>query len=95
MMTSTSVPGISDHAMIVTDIAILAHDYLTPVRNKRQIESKKFTDCVSSNSVERQSTNNSKCFKPTQCHSELYRNSFFPKTVIDWNHLDDSVVCVS
>ena len=27
-----------------------------------------------------------------QCKSELFKNSFFPKTVIDWNHVEDSVV---
>ena len=74
--------------------ALPCHEYLTPIRNKRQIRSKQFTDCVSSNSIDNQSTNNSKCFKPIQCRSELFRNSFFPKTVIDWNHVEDSVVCV-
>ena len=69
------------------------YSYLTPIRNKRQIRSKQFTDCVISNPIDNQSTNNSKCFKPIQCRSKLFRNSFFPKTVIDWNHLEDSVVC--
>ena len=73
--------------------ALPCHEYLTPIRNKRQIKSKQFTDCVSSNPIDNQTTNNSKCFKTIQCRSELYRNSFFPKTVIDWNHLEDSVVC--
>ena len=73
--------------------ALPCHEYLTPIRNKRQIKSKQFTDCVSSNPIDNQSTNNSKCFKPIQCQSDLFRNSFFSKTVIDWNHLEDSVVC--
>ena len=34
----------------------------------------------------------SKYFKPMQCNSEFHRNSFFPRTIIDWNHLDDSAV---
>ena len=72
--------------------ALPCHDYLTQIRNKRQIKSKQFTDCITQNIIDKQSTNNSKCFKPTQCNSVLFRNSFFPTTVIDWNHLEDSVV---
>ena len=73
--------------------ALTCHDYLTQIRNKRQIKSKQFTDCITQNIIDKQSTNNSKCFKPIQCNSVLFRNSLFPRTVIDWNHLEDSVVC--
>lgn len=73
--------------------ALQCHDILTsPVRGKRQIKTREYSDFVTSNIIERQSTNNSKCFKPVQCNTELFQNSFFPRTVIDWNHLDDSVV---
>ena len=73
--------------------ALPCHDYLTQIRNKRQIKSKQFTDCITQNIIDKQATYNSKCFKPIQCNSVLFRNSFFPRTVIDWNHLEDSVVC--
>ena len=44
-----------------------SHDFLTPVWGKRLIKSKHYKDCVTSNIIDRQSTNNSKCFKPVQC----------------------------
>ena len=76
--------------------ALQCHDIQTPVltsvRGKRHIKTKPFKDCITSNIVERQSTNNTKCSKLVQCNSEIYRNSFFPKTVIDWNHTEESAV---
>ena len=27
-----------------------------------------------------------------QCNSDIYKNSFFPKTIIDWNHLEEDLV---
>ena len=71
--------------------AMQSHDYLTPIRGKRLIKPKVYTDCVTSNIIDKQSTNNSKCFKTLQCTSEIYKYSFFPRTIIDWNHLDDNI----
>ena len=69
------------------------HDYLTQIRNKRQIKSKQFTDCITQSIIDKQcATNSSKCFKPIQCNSVSFRNLFFPRTVIDWNH--QTVLCV-
>ena len=72
--------------------AMQSHDYLTPIQGKRLIKPKEYTDCVTSNIIDKQSTNNSKCFKTLQCTSEIYKYSFFPRTIIDWNHLDDNIV---
>ena len=72
--------------------ALQTHDYLTPVRGKRQIKSRQFKDCVTHNIIDSQATYNSRCFKTVQCKTELFKNSFFPKTIIDWNHLEDCVV---
>ena len=74
-------------------LALQCHDYLTPVRGKRQIKSKQFTDCISKNIIDKQSMNNCKCFKTVQCNTELYKYFFFPRTIIDWNHLEESAVC--
>ena len=74
--------------------AMQSHDYLTPIRGKRLIKPKVYTDCVTSNIIDKQSTNNSKCLKTLQCTSEIYKYSFFPRTIIDWNHLDDNIVRV-
>ena len=73
-------------------LAELNLDFLTPVRGKRLIKSKQYTDCVTSNIIEKQSTNNNKCFKTAQCKTEIYKNSFLPRAIIDWNHFDDNIV---
>ena len=83
--------------------AMQSHDFLTPVLGKRLMKSKQYTDCVTSNIIDKQSTNNCKCFKTVQCKTEIFKNSFFPRTqnivsqffprtIIDWNHLDDNIV---
>jgi hypothetical protein len=66
--------------------------YLTPIRGKRQIRPKTFSDFTTVNLVERSAINHTKCFRPVQCNSDIYRHSFFPKTIIEWNNLDSSVV---
>ena len=58
--------------------AIQSHDFLTPIRKKRHIKSKQYTDCVTSNIIDKQSTNNSKCFKIIQCNSETYKTHSSP-----------------
>jgi len=66
--------------------------YLTPIRGKRIIRPRQFRDCVSSNIVTNQAVNHQKCYQPLQCNSTAYKNSFFPRTVIEWNNLSDQVV---
>ena len=44
-----------------------------------------------SNIIERHTVND-RGFKIEQCNSEQLRNPFFVKTVIEWNHLEESVV---
>lgn len=73
--------------------AMLKDTYLTPIRGKRIIRPKKFKDYVSTNIVTNQAVNHNKCFQTFQCKSSEYKNSYFPKTVIDWNNLPEQVVC--
>ncbi|WAR03808.1 hypothetical protein MAR_010366 [Mya arenaria] len=47
------------------------------------------------NIVERQTVNNTKCFVSVQCKTIRHKHSFFPNTIVDWNKLEDSVVCAS
>jgi hypothetical protein len=37
--------------------------------------------------------NNSRPFELIQFKTDTRKNSFFSKTIVDWNHLEDSVVC--
>ena len=48
--------------------------------NKRQIQPKRFTDCVTVNTVERHQNNNSRCFV---AHTDQFRNSYFVKTILE------------
>ena len=74
--------------------AIPSQDFLIPIRaNKRKIIPKQFDECVSNNIIERQSINNSKCYQLMQCKNNNYKQSFFPKTLIDWTKLEENVVC--
>ena len=59
--------------------AMQSHDILTPVWGKRLVKAKKFTDCVTKNITDSQSTNNSKCFRTVQCNSDIYKNSILSK----------------
>ena len=73
--------------------AMPCHDFLTPVRkSKRNIKPRTFSDYESTNIIDSQCINNCKCFKPEQCNTDIYKHSFIPRTIIDWNHLEDSVV---
>ena len=45
-----------------------------------------------SNSRTRSTTKNSLLYRQISCNTEAYRNSFFPRTVKDWNSLSDSIV---
>ena len=73
--------------------ALPSHVYLTPLRpNRRRVAVKKFADYQTDNVLENFTTNNTKCYKPFQCKSDIYRTFIFPNTVVNWNHLDESVV---
>ena len=72
--------------------AIPSASYLTPIRSKRRIRAKVFGDYVSTNIVTSSQTNNSKCFVVPTASTEVYKHSFFVRTIIDWNQLDDNIV---
>ena len=72
-------------------------DYLKKARPKRSITAKKFENYQATNIVEKQVKNNTKCFDlpSNKTHQFSKLNSFFAKTLINWNHLEDSVVCAT
>ena len=72
--------------------AVPPEEYLTPARDKRRVRAKKFVDCQSTNFVQSFETNNSRCFQNFQSKEDCRKNSFFVRTVRDWNTLDESVV---
>jgi len=68
------------------------HFFQPKPAHKRQIKSRTYADCVTSNIVDRSASNNSKSFIVPHCNTDQYKHSFFVQTVLDWNQLDDSVV---
>jgi hypothetical protein len=72
--------------------AMPSSDYITRNEGKRQIRPKKFDNCISANIVTRQSRINSKSVKVPEAKPEQYKNSFFVRTAIDWNNLEDNIV---
>ena len=72
--------------------AIPADVFLKPQKPKRQIRSRKFTDYISKNLVDRHSVNNDRSFMVETCKTEQLKQSFFVKTVVEWNQLVTEVV---
>ena len=50
------------------------------------------TDFVFSNLVENYIWNNGRCCIVHHCNTEQYRHSFFPRTIVVWNQLDNNTV---
>ena len=73
--------------------AIKADVVLQKLPAKRHIRSKNFQDYQSNNIVSKYQINNNSAYKIDQAKSEPYKNSFFVKTISDWNSLSDSQVC--
>lgn len=73
--------------------AIDITEYLTPVRNKRQIKAKRYTGYLLNNPVTNQARYNSKCYSHLCAKTDQYKSSFFVKTTSAWNNLDNEIVC--
>ena len=70
---------------------------LTPAdRSRRRIRPTTFKDCSYDNTITRQEIRNSCGLKIPGSKTEQYKNSFFIRTVADWNKLEveDTVVTV-
>ena len=72
--------------------AIPVNSFVEPARPQRRIAAKRFSDFESKNPVEAQQKNNSNCFKVITSKTNIYKYSFFPRTVIDWNQQSDTTI---
>ena len=72
--------------------AISPDDFLKPAKIKRQIKGKQFKDHFSQKIIDRHIINNNRGFIEQTCKTEQLRNSFFVKTVVEWNHLATETV---
>ena len=72
--------------------------YVNQVRGKRKIIPKKNKDFVTKNIVDQMARNNCRSFTMQDSQtvqspqSAVFKNSFFPRTVREWNTLDDAAV---
>ena len=73
-------------------LPIAPEDFLKPIRQKRHIRAKKYSDYQSSSIIERQVINHDKCFIVEKAKTEQYKHSFFTRTTVEWNHLDSDIV---
>jgi hypothetical protein len=74
--------------------ALPPSQFLVPERKtRRKITAKTFTDCVTKNIIAKYVVKHSRGYKiPESNGSEQYTSSFFVKTVVDWNQLEESTV---
>ena len=71
---------------------IPAKNYLLPIKNKRKIKAKTFDSCVTQNIIQRHQNLHSNCFQLPDSQTTPYKNSFFPRTISEWNELSEDVI---
>ena len=62
--------------------------FLKPEKPKRQIKARQYTNYISKNIVDGHSLTNDRSFVIKNCRTEQLKQSFFIKTVVEWNHLE-------
>ena len=74
--------------------AIPPETYLTKMNpsQKRQIKARTFTDCVSTNFVSNYQSMNSKRLELITSTTDVYSNSFFCRTIREWNGLAEDTI---
>ena len=73
--------------------AIPSTEYLTKIRVKRTVKANPKYTCKNYetiNFVERHQNLNDNCYKTISATSTVYKNSFFPRTIGDWNQLGNT-----
>ena len=66
--------------------------YLKTRRPKRTIRARQFENFIKTNIVENSECNNKKSFQTISAKSDIFKNSYFVRTVYDWNKLSDNIV---
>lgn len=73
--------------------ALPSRQFLTPINTtRRRVRPTKFEGFQTTNLVERHAINHSRGFKVPDSRTEQYRNSFFVRTVMDWNQLSEATI---
>ena len=72
--------------------AIPADKFTKQQKPGRLIRSSTDKNFISSNTINSYIRNNDRCFVVHPCRTDQLRNSFFCRTVVEWNHLDNNIV---
>ena len=72
--------------------SIPPNQFLTQIPPKRKIKPRTFQDHQTENIIRKYGTNNNHCYCVTRSRTSNYRNSFFIRTVVDWNQLDEGTI---
>ena len=73
--------------------AIPPENYLTPVENRRRRKpNPRFADYQTTNIVDNHARNHQECFENIEGSTPEFKNSFFPRTIRNWNLLEQSTV---
>ena len=73
--------------------AISPQNYLTPVSaSRRWIRPTKYEDFEATNIIDRHKVRNTRGSQLPAYNTKQYQNSFFVRTVVDWNHLKENIV---
>ena len=72
--------------------ALPEDQFISKINNKRQIEPRLFENHVTNNIMHRQARLNNKCYQVQPSNSLQRQNSFFPKTTVEWNNLDQATI---
>lgn len=67
-------------------------NFLTPQKQGRKIRSTRNNNFISQNAVDSFTRNNDRCYKVDLAKTDQYKHSFFVKTTIDWNKLENDIV---
>ena len=71
--------------------AIPPNEFLTPINSKRLIKPRNPKDFNITNIVTDHARNNSQSYRVDPTKTAVYKYSFFPRTTIDWNNLEQEI----
>ena len=73
--------------------AITPCDFITQQKPGRRIRSTRDKSTyLSQNPVENYTRNNDRCYCVPESRTDQYHHPYFPKAIVEWNHLDDTIV---
>ena len=72
--------------------ALPPENFLTPQKPGRLIRAKIQHDHVTTDTISDHIRNNNRAYAIPRCRTEQQRNSFFIRTAVNWNHLDNATV---